>query len=147
MHEDVHCPWCGSLMEPKGAEFESAQKCYIGQMLCPACGATGPVVKADSPWEATEGSVTAALEAMMFDPIDVDDLKDCDMVYFEASGVDQIVPVLISDEWKQSSRARCPLIMRGGLSFAPKISAYGKDWRAWKIMPSDAERKAAEWEE
>lgn len=145
MHEDVYCPWCGSLMEPKGAEFESAQKCYIGQMLCPACGATGPVVKANSPWEATDGSVTAALEAMMFEPIDVDDLATCDFVYLENRNVEEIIPAIV-DIWNPDLSG-LRFRRKSGILFPVSLDDYGRRWRAWYTMPTVAERTAVLWEE
>lgn len=145
MHEDVYCLWCGCLMEPKGAEFESAQKCYIGQMFCPVCGATGPVVKADSPWEATEGSVTAALEAMRSYPISADELQSCDFMYLEDKGIAEVIPAIV-DSWNPDLSG-LKFRRKSGVLFPVSLDDYGKRWRAWHTMPTAAERVAVLWEE
>lgn len=59
---DIKCPWCKQFMEPKGAEYDAGLKLYIGSVYCPKCGATGPVCRAASPYEATDGGIAVALE-------------------------------------------------------------------------------------
>lgn len=146
MNDDILCPWCKrSILEPKGAEFESAKKVYIGQMICPKCGAMGPICKADSPWEATYGSVTVALEAMRSYPICVGDLPDCDFVYLEDKGVAEVIPAIV-DSWNPDLSG-LKFRRKSGVLFPVILDDYGKRWRAWYAMPTVAERAAVLWEE
>lgn len=141
---DIACPWCGNIMEPKGAEYESSLKAYIGQMICTTCGASGPVCHAASPYEATDGCVTIALEHMRIDPMTLDEVRLCkEPCVVELHGGRICWGTIVVDEDDGSVFMFTP--MHGTDSIRMTEHRYNRGWRIWSRVPSSAERICAMW--
>ena len=141
MTDKVLCPWCGSEMWHPDSPWKRQQPEMGGYMYkmhgkCRHCEAMTPAAYGRTPEEAMNAFFAAALRR--YEP-------PCRPLTPEEIDPEKYQNLFIEYRNNSCSGWECASYLRSGTFLYG--DTYGKTWRCWPRKPTEAERKAAGWED